>query len=96
MAQWDEILRVGPVGLISCEDLECSWLGAVVLVSVSVLWEIFTVGCLITFMKSLFIVGMRLFVGGEIGCVRILFVPPYRWLRPDLVPMLHFTSVGLT
>ena len=67
-----------------------SRLGAVFLVSVgefgrSSLWAF-----LISFIGSLFIAGMRLFVGCGICCVRILWFTPYKWLRPDLVPPAPF------
>ena len=54
-AQWDEILKVEAVNnLLRYRIL--SWLRAVVLVSVGVLWGIFIVGFLIPFIGSLFIV----------------------------------------
>ena len=84
---WHARLSVGPSGMRSSGF---SWLGAVVLVSVGVLWGIFIVGFLISLIGSLFIVGIRLFVGGGIGHVRILVVRSKKWLRSDLVPRALF------
>ena len=73
-----------------------SWLGVVILVNVGVLWVIFIVGFLISFIESLFIIEMRILVGGGIGCVSILLCvltsgPGLTWCT-----LLRFSIVSLT
>ena len=70
-AQWDEILWIGSVNPVTLEDFR---LGVLVLGCFVVLLGISIVGFLISFTGSSFTAGMRLFVGGGIGCVRILLV----------------------
>ena len=72
--QWDGILRVGPIGPVTREDFQSA--RSSVLGERRRVWEIFIVGFLISFIGSLFIAGMRLFVGCGICCVRILWFTP--------------------
>ena len=76
VAQWDEILRIRAVSPVTVEDFQLAGSGGLGecrrVVGGGEEGGIFLVGFMISFTGSLFIVEVRLFVGGGTGCVRIL------------------------
>ena len=70
-SQWDRILAIGPVYPVLL--LILMFVGVLVLVSFIVLFPMFIVVSVISFMQLLSVVGMRLLGGGRNGFGRILW-----------------------
>ena len=92
-AQWDEILAVGPLFPVALDDFHAvdgSGLGDIFIV----LLVVFIAGSVTSFMGLSFIVGMKPFGGGVIGCGRTsLFIPASGFVQ-IWFPLLHFLSVS--
>ena len=86
-AQWDRILAIGPLYPVTLYDLsDDRGLVKVIFIGRSLM---FIVVFVISFMRLLFIDGMRL-SGGRNWVREDPLVHPNRWLRPDLVSPAPF------
>ena len=85
-AQWDQILALGPMYPVILDDLSAGRnLGSVIFM---MLFLMFIIVLVISFMRLLFILEVRL--GWRNWIREDPSVHPYRWLRPDLVPPAPF------
>ena len=91
-AQWDRILAIGPLYLVTLGDLDVG--RVLVLVSFLVLFLIFIVVLVISFMRLLFIGGMRLSGDGGIGFGKIPWCIPIGGFAQIWFPLLHFYSAS--